>query len=165
MENDGMITKKDTENKYIFWDIDGTLAAYRFNGHVLAKDGTDNGMSLEEIDNGLFLKRKPSLFMQNVVKTCGAKENIIMGHCMNEKEIEDKHIWLDKYYPMIKERIFAFEDKSKANCIIDYCEKRNINLKDVLYVDDVIKFIKEAERKGISSWHISSFLDWEYGKR
>ena len=103
--------------------------------------------------------------MQNVVKTCGAKENIIMGHCMNEKEIEDKHIWLDKYYPMIKERIFAFEDKSKANCIIDYCEKRNINLKDVLYVDDVIKFIKEAERKGISSWHISSFLDWEYGKR
>lgn len=25
-----MVTKKDLENKYIFWDIDGTLAAYRF---------------------------------------------------------------------------------------------------------------------------------------
>lgn len=162
MENDGMIRKENTENKYIFWDIDGTLAAYRFNGHVLAKDGTNNGMSLEEIDNGLFLKRKPSLFMQKVIKDCGAKENIIMGHCMNEKEIEDKHAWLDKYYPMIKERIFAFEDRRKADCIIEYCSKNNIKLKDVLYVDDVLGFLKEAEKEGIESWHISSFLDWQY---
>lgn len=27
-----MVTKNDLKNKYIFWDIDGTLAAYRFNG-------------------------------------------------------------------------------------------------------------------------------------
>lgn len=33
MDN-GMIKLKDLENKYVFWDIDGTLAAYRFNGHL-----------------------------------------------------------------------------------------------------------------------------------
>ena len=156
-----MITKKELENKYVFWDIDGTLAAYRFNGHVLAPDGTDNGMSLEEIENGIFLKREPSILMQNVLENCGAKENIVMGHCVNQKEIDDKHIWLDRYYPMIKKRIFAFEDCKKADCIIEYCKENSISLKDIVYVDDVLRFLKEAERKGIQSWHISSFLDWQ----
>ena len=30
------------------------------------------------------------------------------------------------------------------------------------YVDDVLAFLREAERKGIKSYHISSFLDWDY---
>lgn len=34
MSVDGSIKLKDTKNKYIFWDIDGTLAPYRFNDHV-----------------------------------------------------------------------------------------------------------------------------------
>lgn len=35
-------------------------------------------------------------------------------------------------------------------------------MKDVVYVDDVLVFLREAERKGIKSYHISSFLDWDY---
>lgn len=31
-----------------------------------------------------------------------------------------------------------------------------------MYVDDVIPFLREAERKGIKPYHISSFLDWDY---
>ena len=92
----GMIEKGDLENKYVFWDIDGTLAAYRFNGHVADPEGTDNGMSLKEIDEGIFSKRKPSLLMQKVLNECNSKKNIIMGHCQNQKEIDDKYIWLDK---------------------------------------------------------------------
>ena len=38
---DSMITKQVLKNKYVFWDIDGTLAAYRFNGHVADPNGTD----------------------------------------------------------------------------------------------------------------------------
>ena len=63
---------------------------------------------------------------------------------------------------MIKERMLVFEEFSKADCIINYCRNKNIDLKDVVYVDDVIKFLREAERKGIESWHISSFLDWQF---
>lgn len=160
--NSGMITKKELENKYVFWDIDGTLASYRFNGHVADPKGTDNGMSLEEIEQGVFLERKPSQLMQKVLKECNAKKNIIMGHCQNQKEMADKQIWLDKYYPMISDRLFVREDISKADSIIEYCKKAEINLKDTIYVDDVIKFLREAERKGIESWHISSFLDWQF---
>lgn len=161
MDN-SMITKKDLENKYVFWDIDGTLAAYRFNGHLADPDGTDNGMSLKEIDDDLFLKREPSLLMQKVLNECNPNKNIIIGHCINQKEIDDKHKWLDIYYPMIKERLLVFVNCSKADRIIEYCKKFNIELKDAIYIDDVIKYLREAERKGIQSWHISSFLDWQF---
>jgi len=126
---------KDLENKYVFWDIDGTLAPYRFNNHVADPNGTNNGMSLKEIEDGVFLTRKPSKHMQNVLGTCNAK---------------------------IKERLLVYEDKSKADTILQYCKTHNIDLNDVVYVDDVISFLREAERKGIKSYHISSFLDWDY---
>lgn len=149
-------------NKYIFWDIDGTLAEYRFNGHVSDPEGTDNGMSLKEIEDGVFLKRKPSCHMQMVLSTCGAKQNIVMGHCQVQKEMDDKQLWLDKYYPSITERLLVSEDKSKADTILQYCKDHDISLQDVVFVDDTIPFLREAERKGIKSFHISSFLDWDF---
>ena len=72
----GMITKKDLQNKYVFWDVDGTLAAYRFNDHVADPEGTENGMSLKEVEEGVFLEREPSLFMQKVVNECNSKHHL-----------------------------------------------------------------------------------------
>lgn len=155
----------ELKNKYIFWDIDGTLAAYRFNGHVSDPEGTDNDMSLKEIEDGVFLKRKPSCHMQMVLSTCGAKQNIVMGHCQVQKEMDDKQLWLDKYYPSITERLLVSENKSKADTILQYCKDHDISLQDVVFVDDVIPFLREAERKGIKSFHISSFLDWDFEGR
>lgn len=160
--NNGSITKMDLKDKYVFWDIDGTLAPYRFNDHVADPDGSMNSLNLKEIENGVFLHRKPSKHMQKVLKTCESKQNIVVGHCLAEKEIQDKEIWLAKNYPMISERLFLSRDKSKTTAILKYCNKHNINLKDVIFVDDVISFLMEAERKDIRSFRISSFLDWEY---
>lgn len=157
------ITVMDTVDKYIFWDIDGTLAPYRFNNHVGDPNGTNNGMSISEIENGIFLERRPSKHMQRVIKECNSKVNIIIGHCFNQKEIEDKQIWLDKYYPSIKKRFFILENISKSEIILKYCKDNNIPLDKVIFVDDVIPFLREAEKKGIESWHISSFLDWGLG--
>ncbi len=153
---------EDLKNKYVFWDIDGTLAPFRFNNHIADPNGTDNATSLQEIEDGIFLTRKPSKHMQNVLATCNAKENIVMGHYVAEKEIKDKQPWLDMYFPMIKERLLVARSTSKADTILQYCADYGINLSDVVYVDDVITFLMEAERKGIKSYHISSFLDWEY---
>ena len=159
---ENFVSIQQLQNKYIFWDIDGTLAPYRFNGHIADPEGTANGMSLKEIKDGVFLSRAPSRHMQNIIKTCGAKQHIIMGHYQVEKERLDKEIWLDKHYPVIKERLLISENKSKADSILHYCTQKCINLKNVVFVDDVIPFLQEAERKGIMAFHISSFLDWEY---
>lgn len=159
----GSCTKSDLENKYIFWDIDGTLAPYRFNDHVADPDRTNNGMSLEEIAEHIFLTRKPSQHMMKVVYSCGARRNFIMGHCQVQQEMDDKQLWLDKHFPIIRrqDRILTFENISKADSIVEYCAGHRIDLKDIVYVDDVIPFLREAERKGIKSYHISSFLDWD----
>jgi hypothetical protein len=36
------------KDKYVFWDIDGTLSEYRFNNHVNGGDGL-GGQSLKEL--------------------------------------------------------------------------------------------------------------------
>lgn len=156
--------KSVTKNKIIFWDVDGTLAEYRFNNHLGDPEGTDNGMSMAEILDGVFLNRKPSKHMQNVVNTSEAKEHIVLGHTMCEKETLDKHIWLDRYYPQIEKRLFIGIEESKADTILEYTKAHNIDINQVIFVDDIIRIAREAERKGITSYHISSFLDWEYNK-
>ena len=158
----GSVCISDLKNKYVFWDIDGTLAPYRFNGHVSDPDGTNNGMSQKEIEDGIFFSRGPSKHMQKVISECGAKQNIVMGHCICNKEISDKELWLDKYYPTIKVRLLVYVNTSKADTILQYCKDNNIDLEDAVFVDDVIPLIREAEQKGIKSFHISSFLDWSY---
>lgn len=160
----GSVRKSDLENKYIFWDIDGTLAPYRFNDHVSDPEGTNNGMSLKEISEHIFLTRKPSQHMMKVVYSCGARRNFIMGHCQVQQEMDDKQLWLDKHFTIIRrqDRILTFENISKADSIVEYCAGHRIDLKDAVYVDDVLVFLREAERKGIKSYHISSFLDWDY---
>lgn len=160
----GSVRKSDLENKYVFWDIDGTLAPYRFNDHVSDPEGTNNGMSLKEISEHIFLTRKPSQHMMKVVYSCGARRNFIMGHCQVQQEMDDKQLWLDKHFPIIRrqDRILTFENISKADSIVEYCAGHRIDLKDAVYIDDVLVFLREAERKGIKSYHISSFLDWDY---
>lgn len=160
----GSVRKSDLEKKYVFWDIDGTLAPYRFNDHVSDPEGTNNGMSLKEISEHIFLTREPSQHMMKVVYSCGARRNFIMGHCQVQQEMDNKQLWLDKHFPIIKrqDRILTFENISKADSIVEYCAGHRIDLKDVVYVDDVLAFLREAERKGIKSYYISSFLDWDY---
>lgn len=155
-----MITINETKGKYIFWDIDGVLAPYRINGHVEDPEGKNKGASVEEINEGCFLVRQPSKFMQNVVATCGSKQNIILGHCTIQKEKDDKQIWLDRHYPSITERILIFEHEPKYKALIEYCDLHNISLDDVIFVDDTLSILREAERHGINAWHISSFMDW-----
>lgn len=142
-------------DKYVFWDIDGTLAPFRFT-----KNGVD-GLSLDKADDDFFLTREPSAFMQKVVATSFAREHIIVSHYNYDKEKSDKLVWLNEHFPMMQQRILLPSNLSKADMILSYCRARTIPLEDVVFVDDVIPYLQEAERKGIKSYHISSFLDWE----
>lgn len=157
-----MISKDDLRDKYVFFDIDGTLAAYRFNNHVGEPVVTDNGMNISDLSDGIFLKREPSKFIQKVVLDIKdvAREIICLSYCVSDRERVDKNLWLDKYYPMIKRRFLIDLDKNKAETILKYCSDNNILLDDVVFIDDVLDYLREAERLGIKSYHISSFLDY-----
>lgn len=83
-----------------------------------------------------------------------------MGHCQNQKEMNDKQKWLDLYFPTITERNLTFECIPKWQTILDYCKNHSIDIENAVFVDDVLPFLRDAERHGICSWHISSFLDY-----
>lgn len=154
------VSKADLKGKVVFWDMDGTLAPFRFNGHIRDLEGSRHSVSMKEIQDGIYFERTPSRFMQRVINDCEAKENIIITHCHCDREVEDKHRWLDRNFPMIKVRFVIDENISKTDTILDYCKKSNIPLKNVAFIDDSLHFLKEAESMGIPCWHISSLLDY-----
>ena len=100
------LTKEDLKDKIIFWDIDGTLASYSFNGSLVGDDG--NGQKKADVENGVFYFRKPSKFMQKLLNDCEAREHIILGHCYCKKEKIDKLDWLLEFFPNDKRRCFIF---------------------------------------------------------
>lgn len=87
---------KALKNKYIYVDIDGTIAEYRFNNHVNAKDGTTNGQTMKEIENHIFLYSRP---LKTVIQTLkrAKKEGIwICGAIISPVELLDKIVWLEE---------------------------------------------------------------------
>lgn len=153
MNLSGSVTVKDTKGKYVFWDVDGVLAPFRFDDCVWFTHES-------VLNKDLFRLREPSRFMQKVVRFDESKKDIVLGHCRADKEIDDKNVWLDNFYPSITERIFIPDTWSKADIILDYCKKYHINLDDVIFIDDTHSIIQEAEQRGIKSYHISSFMDF-----
>mgnify|MGYP001046913587 CR=1 FL=1 len=85
---------KALRNKYVYVDIDGTLAEYRFNNHVSAKDGTTNGQTREEIENHIFLHSRP---LKSIIKTLKRAKHDgiwICGAIISTVELQDKIVWL-----------------------------------------------------------------------
>lgn len=154
------VKKSDLEGKIVFWDLDGTLAPFRFNGHIGDPEGSRHGMSMREVDNGIYLSRTPSRFIKRVIKDCNAEKNLVITHCHCEREVADKHKWLDLHFPMIKERFVIDESISKVETIVKYCGENGIDLSMVVYIDDSLHFLREAERAGIKCWHASSLFDY-----
>ena len=156
--NIGHATKNDLNGKYVFWDVDGVLTPFRFcDSFFIEKDGFNKKEKMIDI----FQNRAPSKHMQWVISTCGAKENIVLGHVLSPYEVDAKNVFLNNNFPSIKKRIFIPSDNSKADEIIAYCKENSIKITDAVFVDDRHDLLKEAERKGIKSYHISSFLDWK----
>lgn len=154
------VNKSDLENKIVFWDLDGTLAPFRFNGHIGDLCGSRHGMSMQEVEDGIYFFRTPSKFMQRLVKDCNAKKNIIITHCHCDREVSDKNKWLDLHFPMIKERFVIDESIPKIDTMLEYCKKNAIEPADVVFIDDGLHFLKEAEKAGIQCWHVSSLFDY-----
>ena len=87
---------KALKNKYIYVDIDGTLAEYRFNNHVSAKDGTANGQTMEEIKNHVFLHSRPLITVIKTLKTAKKEGIWICGAIISPTELLDKIVWLEE---------------------------------------------------------------------
>ena len=186
------IGAKDLKNKYIFVDIDGTLSEYRFNDHVSAKDGTQNGQTIEEIEHNIFLYSRP---LKKIIKkiTKAYRKGVggiwVIGAVISPIEVVDKITWLSKnckgiefncrdwivapeYWDTFAEYFkfgsketsyinkYGFFLKGTKNDFWEWGIKHNFfDLKNTVFIDDVLPYLKYAEEIGIKSYHISSMYD------
>ena len=157
---------QDFEGKVAFFDIDGVLAPFRFNGHVRHYD-PPMGVNAEELESGIFLKREPCKHMQDIVNSINTRRNIVVTGYIEERdgiksdrERHDKRLWIAQHYPEVSDIIFVKYGDNKADYILNYCRGRGIDLKNTIFVGDEIHYLAEAEHWGIPSWHTSSLMDF-----
>lgn len=151
------------KEKYVFFDIDGTLSEYRFKDRLYGGECSELGcQSLEDLlFSDLFYKARPLKTMQRVIENLDSDKIFILGAVTTNTEIDQKYRWLSEHYPNIKrENIFFISSTLlKPEVIIEYCKHYNIDIKQTVFVDDRIDVLRKAETLGIDSYHPSSFTE------
>lgn len=152
----------DLRGKYVFWDVDGVLAEFRFCGKVHPNSGISGVLTQELVDAGAFEERKPIKSIQRLMKSCGAAGHYVLGRWMYEGEIRRKEPWLTKYYPEIKEYLWVDRHRRKVDVLALFLAEREINQCDAVFIDDTHEELWEVELcSEVTCYHISSLLDWE----
>lgn len=151
------------KEKYVFFDVDGTLSEYRFNDRLYGGGCSELGcQSLEDLlFSNHFLNARPLKTMQEIVNSLDKDKIFILGTIVTNHEIEQKYKWLDKNYPNIKKEniIFVSSTMLKPNVILEYVKRLNINVKDLVFIDDRLDVLRKAEELGITAYHPSSFME------
>lgn len=150
---------EDFKDKVVFWDLDGVLAPYRFNGHIMHADIQRNATD-EEVDAGVFINRKPCKHVQNIMSSIDAKMQICITQHILEEEAMDKIGWIAKNCPKIDQTILNCMEDKRAIVLEKFCRDNGINKEDVIIVDDDLGHLTETEAAGFESWHVSSLMDF-----
>ncbi len=150
-------------DKYVFFDVDGTLSEYRFNDKLYAGLKPELGcQTLNELLFGdLFLNARPLKTMQKIISKLDKDKIFILGTIVTNNEINQKYVWLKENYPNIKKEniIFISSTMLKPDVIIQYSKTYKIALEDIVFVDDRLDVLRKAEEMGITAYHPSSFTD------
>ena len=150
-------------DKYVFFDVDGTLSEYRYNYKLYGGGCPELGcQSLEDLlFNDLYYNARPLKTMQRIINELDSNKIFILGAITTNTEINQKYRWLSKHYPSIKmENVFFIcSTLLKPEVIIECCKHYEIDIKDVAFVDDRIDVLRKAESLGIKSYHPSSFTE------
>lgn len=154
---------KKLKEKYVFFDVDGTLSEYRFNDQLYGGRCPELGcQSLKDLlFSNLFTNARPLKTMQNVISNLDSEKVFVLGTIVTNNEINQKYKWIEENYPSIKKEniIFISSTMLKPDVIIEYAKKLNINVNDTAFVDDRLDVLRKAEELGIIAYHPSSFTE------
>ena len=151
------------KDKYVFFDVDGTLSEYRYKDILYGGKCNELGcQSLEDLLFGnLFYTARPLKTMQNIIKNLDSDKVFILGTVTTNNEIDQKYRWIHKNYPNIKKEniFFICSTMLKPEVIIEYSKHFNIPLSKMAFVDDRLDVLRKAEELGITAYHPSSFTE------
>ena len=128
--------------KYLFIDMDGTIADY---WHKSGK------CDIKEFDKGMFITKRPVKIVIDAIKTLFPERDymyLIISIVPHEDGIVEKNDWLDKYFNIEKDRrvFLQFPNSDKVYYIYKWCEVNNIKPEDVIFIDDHHDVLKKTRR-------------------
>lgn len=130
---------KALKGKDLYLDIDGTLAEYRFNGHVSANDDTINGMTMEEIKDHVFLHSRPLKSVIKTIKKAEPHRIYILGALVSPIELVDKISWLKDNCQDIKfDSMYWYVSEEYWKDFLDYFDNCNIEYSNYLVDGSII---------------------------
>ena len=151
------------KNKYVFFDVDGTLSEYRYEDKLYGGGCSELGcQNMENLLFGnLFLNARPLKTMQNLISKLDCDKIFILGTIVTNNEINQKYEWLQKNYPYFKKEniIFVSSTMLKVNVLLEYAKKLNIKTEDIVFVDDRLDVLRKAEENNFTVYHPSSFME------
>ena len=151
------------KDKYVFFDVDGTLSEYRYNDKLYSGGCPELGcQTLEDLlFSNLFSKARPLKTMQKIVSNLDSNRVFVLGTIVTNNEIEQKYTWLKENYPNIKHENICFISSTmlKPEVILEYSKHLNINKEEVVFIDDRLDVLRKAEELGITAYHPSSFME------
>jgi predicted kinase len=139
-------------NKYTFFDMDGTLAAYQFL--PISSEG-----GIDFVDGEHFRYALPVEVI--IEKAEGANsESFILSAIPDGNCLDHKREWLAKYCPFIKHenQFFIGNKRYKHEMLRNLLKRKKIGYQDVLVVDDDHRVLDELNAIGINAVHPSMYL-------
>lgn len=149
------------KGKYVFFDIDGTLSEFRYNNKLFS-DNDYGCQSLKDLLFGdLFYKARPLKTMQEIISMLDSDKVFVLGTVFTNNEARQKYKWLAENFPNIKEGNIIFINRAeiKPLVILEYAKYFKLNISEIVFVDDRLDVLREAEKLGIECYHPSSFVD------
>jgi len=111
------------KDKYIFFDVDGTLSEYRYNDKLFNGNCSEFGcQSLEDLlFSDLFYKARPLKNMQRIIESLEKDKMFILGAAVTNNEVDQKYLWLKENFPNIKKEniFFVFSTMLKPVVIVE----------------------------------------------
>lgn len=155
--------KEKLQNKYVFFDVDGTLSEYRFKDRLYGGKCPELGcQSMEDLFfSNLYLEARPLKTMQKILEQLDPDKIFILGAVTTNHEIDQKYEWLKKYYPMVlKDHIFFIHQTMlKPEVMMTYMKHYQLPLESCVLVDDRLDVLRKAEELGMIAYHPSSFME------
>ena len=98
------------KEKYVFFDIDGTLSEYRYDDILYG--GRCHELGCQSLENllfsNLFYTARPLKNMQKIIQNLDSEKIFILGAITTNNELDQKYLWLKENYPNIKRKHIFF---------------------------------------------------------
>ena len=173
------MNKKLLKNKYVFVDMDGTIAEFLFDGKV------DYG--LREAKPGVFLRSRPIKSVINTLRKSKAAELYICGAVDSYEYIKEKYQWLKEHCSNLNfSEFYWFIPDDKWDVFVNNFKEGKVEgtsmiltkygritkgektqmwsylnnkiIKDTVFIDDHHPYLKETLRQGVQAYHPSVFV-------